>query len=491
MIFLDKTDIKDNLVEKTINSGIWSFTQGVGQRAIQFLTYIILARLLTPEDFGLVAIGILYTNFVEVFIDQGFGEAIVQRKDLQHEHLNAAFLINISIGLFFAVISFFLAEFISVLFSEQRLISIIRWFSLIFIIGGFKGVQEAYFQKNMEFKKLAVRSIIAALAGGVVGISMAYMGYGAMSLVGQQFAFAAVGVWILWATSEWRPTIKMKHQHIKDLYLFGINIFFIRMLNFINQRMDHLIIGLVLGPKLLGYYTVASRFLNMTTGVLSYTIAKVAYSAFSIVQRDTSKLRSGYYIVTEISAFVAFPFFVLIALLAPEVVLLIFGEKWMPAVPAFRILSFMGILHALLLFNGPLIKARGKPFVLLVIKLINSTANIAAVIIGIQWGIVGVAAAYVIRGYVFSVVELRVVFSYINIEIKKMLKRLYPPVVATLGMTICFYIMKLILIIENEYISILLYVIVPGIIYFIIMKWLNSSLFAWLIDNVKMINNKV
>lgn len=431
-----------SLRQKALKGVVWTAIQNWGRQVIALAVFFLLARLLDPKTFGLVALASLFLNFMQVFTDQGFGQAIIQRKELDKEHLDTAFWTNIALSLLLITFSIAGAEWIAALFKEPALIPIIRWLSLSFLLSGLNSVQSALLSREFKFKVLAVRSLVAVLVGGVVGISMALMGFGVWSLVGQQLANGVADVIVLWSTSKWRPGWGFSRYHFRELFSFGINIVGIKFLNFFNRRSDDFLIGYFLGPVALGYYTVAYRVLQIMTQLMTNTIDQVALPTFSNMQKEPERLRRAFYKVTQVASFIAFPAFLGMAALAPELVRTFFGDKWMTSVPVMQVLAFIGILHSVDFFNATVIMAMGKPFWKLAINCLNAICNVTAFVLVVRWGIVAVAAAYVIRGYLLFPVPLWVIHRLIQINLTTYLRQYLAPLAGCLVMILAIFLTK-------------------------------------------------
>jgi O-antigen/teichoic acid export membrane protein len=388
-----------SLQQKAVKGVVWSAIQGWGSQAISFVVFALLSRLLKPEAFGLVAMASVFMVFVQIFVEQGFSNAIVQRKEVTPSHLDTAFWTNISVGLLMTVVSIAAAPLVANFFKQAQLIPILSWLSVSFTINALSSVQEAIFKRNLNFKPLALRTLIATIAGGCTGTAMAFAGYGVWSLIGQQLVSGSVQVTILWWSSDWRPRLLFSRDCFRELFVFGINIVGINILNFINRQSDDLLIGYYLGPTALGYYAIAYRIYLIMTQLLTGIISQVAMSTFSRLQHELEKLRSAFYTFTELTSFIAFPAFIGVAVLAPELVNFLFGEKWQPSVPVMQILAFIGLQHVVSYFYATVLMAMGKPSWQLKMNLFDATANFIGFYLVVRWGIVAVAAVYVIRGF--------------------------------------------------------------------------------------------
>jgi len=431
------------LKEKALKGFFWSGAQIWGGQAVSLVIFVILSRLLAPETFGLVAMASVFISLIQTLQDQGFGDAIIQRKDLQQEHLDTAFWTNLLTGCLSALVSFGCAEFIAGLFHQPQLAPIVRWLSLIFILTGLSSTQQAILRRRLAFKELAMRSIFAIISGGVVGLVLAFSGFGIWSLVAQSLVNGLVGVVILWSVSLWRPSFHFSKKHFRDLFSFGFNIIGINFLNFLNRHTDHLLVGYFLGPTMLGYYTIAYKLLLVMTDLLSSVTNAVAFPTFSRLQNNPERMRRAFYQVIHYTGLISFPAFIGVALVAPELIFTIFGPQWTPSTPVMRVLAFIGILHSILYFHGSVIIAFGKPSWRLGSSFLNAVANVFAFALAVRWGIVAVAAAYVIRGYLLFPVELWMVRKLAMVNIKTYFRQFIVPLAGSMAMAVVIFGLKL------------------------------------------------
>lgn len=407
----------------TLLGVLWSALEVWGGRVIKFAIFLLLARLLQPKAFGLVAMAGVYLAFLNVFVNQGFAAAIVQRDELEDGHLDTAFWANLGAGAFLAAGSVLAADPVARLYGEAELAPVVRWLSLSLIITGLVGVQSALFSRKLDFKLLSIRTLSGQIAGGIVGITMAFMGYGVWSLVAQQLTSNAVGGVLLWQMSDWRPGLSVSRRHFKDLFSFSVNLLGANFLNFFNRRADDFLIGVFLGSTALGYYTVAYSLIRTLNRILSRVISRVAFPVFSKMQGNPERLRRAFYKVTRYTSFVAFPVFLGLAALAPEIVEVVFGEKWLPSVPVMRVLAFIGILESVSHFNDVVVLAMGKSSWSLGLTFVNAVLNVIGFAIAVRWGITAVAAAYVIRGYLVSPLQIWMVHRLIHIDVLRYLRQ--------------------------------------------------------------------
>jgi PST family polysaccharide transporter len=341
------------------------------------------------------------------------------------------------------LISLGCSGFVAILFHQPQLAPIIRWLSISFILAGLNSTQQAILRRQLAFKKLAVRSFVAIVTGGVVGLVSAFLGFGVWSLVAQILVNGLVGVVVFWSVSHWRPGFHFSKKHFLDLFSFGFNIIGINLLNFLNRHVDDLLIGYFLGPTMLGFYTIAYRLLVVMTDLLTSAANAVAFPTFSRLQNEPERMRRAFYQAIHYTGLISFPAFIGVAVVAPELIVTLFGPQWTLSIPVLQILAFIGILHSIFYFHNSVVIALGKPSWRLGNAFINSVANVIAFALTVRWGIAAVAAAYVVRGYLLSPVEIWMVRKLAKVDIKTYFKQFIWPLTGSLAMTVIILGLKL------------------------------------------------
>jgi PST family polysaccharide transporter len=276
--------------------------------------------------------------------------------------------------------------------------------------------------------------MLETIIAGTVGITMAFLGFGVWSLVAQTLVGGIVGAIVLWNVSDWRPGFNFSKKHFKDLFSFGLNTIGIKIVEFIKQRSDHLLIGYFLGPVMLGYYTIAFRLLHVMIQLLTGIITSVAFPTFSRLQNDIKKMQIAFYRAVSYSSLIAFPAFLGMSVLAFELVTTLFGEKWLPSVPVMQILAFIGILQSVSLFNFSIFKGTGNPSWHLGLLLISAICNVIGFLIVVNSGITAVAIAYVVISYLLSPLAIFAVKRLIGISVRTYLKQFIAPTIGSLVM---------------------------------------------------------
>lgn len=434
-----------SLRAKAAKGIFWSVIQKWGRAVIWSLSFIVLSRLLDPEHFGLVALASTFTAFVEIFLDQGFSAAIVQRADLEREHLNTAFWISVATGLVMTAGGILASGMIATFYREPDLAPVLSWLSVGFLLSALSSTQIGILQRDLAFKSLAVRSLVATAVGGAVGIGMAVAGYGVWSLVGQNLARGVAATIVLWQASNWRPGFRVSLAHYKELFTFGISITGNNLLDVLVRRSDDFLIGFYLGPVQLGFYTIGYRLLLVIIRLVTGITNAVAFPTFSRLQDRPERMRRAFYKVTQYTSLLAFPVFIGLAVLAPELVPAVFGAKWAPSIPVMQILSLIGILQSVLYFNGSVIKASGKPSWQLGIMFVNAVCSVIGFFLALQWGIVAVAASFVIVGYCLAPISYLAVRRLIQIDFVTYLAQFRAPLLSSLTMVLVIMGLKVLL----------------------------------------------
>lgn len=431
--------------DQAIHGAFWSAIQNWGSQAGTLIFFFILARLLSPDAFGLFALANVFLAFMQIFLEQGFSQALIQRQTLEVEHLDTAFWTSLCLGILLTILSFLGANTVADVFDQKELAPIIQGLSPLFLISAFGGVQRSLLERQFAFKAVAARTLIGTLAGGVVGVAMALIGYGVWSLVGQQLTNELVAVLVLWKMSDWRPGLRLSISHFKDLFDFGINILAFNFFNFFDTRSDDFLIGYFLGIVALGFYSIAYKILDAMTQLLVNATTQVALPTFSRLQEDLEQFRKAFYTATRLTSVIAFPAFLGVASLAPELVTALFGEQWLPAVPVMRILSIAGLMRSVSFFQGSVFMAMGKPSWRLWMAVLNSLTKFIGFLIAVRLGIIAVAWSYVISSLMIFPVGQWAISILIKISLLKYFRQFVTPLICSIAMVAMIFIAKLML----------------------------------------------
>lgn len=471
-----------DLKERTIKGITWSAMEKWGNQTISFFIFVLLARLLEPESFGLVAMASVFIALISVFIEQGFAEAIIQRTNLEQEHLDTAFWTNVLMGAVMTLAGILLSKVVAYIYHEPQLVPIVTYLSLMFIFVALSSTQQAILRRNMDFKKLSIRSLIANVFGGITGITCAFLGFGVWSLVYLQLVSGVVGVLLLWHISDWRPKFRFSIKHFKEMFPFSLSMLGHRIVNFADTRTGDFIIGYFLGPIMLGYYRIAYRILEMINNLIMGVVAPVVLPVFSRLQEEKERLRQVFFQGSKLISIVVFPIFIGIVVLGPELITTLFGAKWKPSVPIVQILVFAGLLQTFLILNSTLIAALGRPGEVLKIRILSSIIIVSVFIIVVRWGIAAVALAYVLINYlIIAPLHFRLLFRLVGITEKKYLSQFGCAFAGTMIMLTVIYATKYAVSgWLSTYGQLFLYLITAASVYLVTIRFIWPKFFSYI-----------
>jgi len=422
-IIQDKTQ-EMTLKEETIKGVKWSGLSRGSQQTLQLAISVILARLLMPEDFGVLAMAVVFTGLIAIFNDFGIGAATIQMQDLSDDDLSSIFWFNLFIGLIATLFTVVISPLIAAFYDKDILIPILSILGLGFLLSSFSVIQRSILIKKMDFKKIAMVEIITTVISGTAAIYLAYMGYGVWSLVWQGIIAAVITGLIYWIISQWKPKFKFQFGTVKSIMKFSINMLGFNIVNYFSRNADYLLIGKFLGAESLGYYTLAYKLMLYPLQNISSIISRVLFPAFSAIQGDDVRLRSAYLKATKLIAFVTFPVMFGLFALADELILTVYSAKWEPAIILFKIFCFVGMIQSIGSTVGQIYLAKGKTDWMFRWGLFASILIVCAIALGLYWGVKGVAISYAVGAFILAYPNFAIPFRLINLKVKTLVLNL-------------------------------------------------------------------
>lgn len=393
---------------QNVLSGLsWSV---VGRGLNQIVTVglsILLARLLSPEAFGLLGMVIIFTGFANLFNGLSLGAAIIQSDDVTEAHLSSIFWLNVGCGIGLTVLFVVAAPWIADFYGEPTLVPLTSVLALQFLIGSINSVQETLFRKAVDFRPIALISIGTTVISGAVGVGMALSGYGVWSLVGKSLTGSATGTVAYWITSSWRPSFRFDWGGTKEMLNFSLNLVGEQMLNYWVRRADDLLIGKFIGSAALGLYTKAYGLMLMPLNQVSRVISQVLFPALSEIQDDSDRVKRLYLRAARTVALITFPMMLGLLATSETVVLAVLGKQWEEMVPILRIFCVLGLAQSIGTLIGNLFKSQGRADLMLRLGVFVKLWMIGAIVIGIQWGVMGVTVCYTFASFVALYPETR------------------------------------------------------------------------------------
>lgn len=399
----------ENLKDKTIAGMLWSSVGRLGTMLINFLSNLVLARLLMPDDFGCIAMLYVFIAVSAIFVNGGLGTALIQRKEPTHLDYTTVFYWNLVVSLFFYLLLFFTAPAIARFYAMPQLSAVLRVQSITLLIQAFAIVQATQLQKQLRFRELSIRNLIAAIIGTVIGIAMAFWGFGVWSLVASSLCSAVASVLLLWRMSTWRPTWEFSWKSLGSLFSFGGLMLLSSLVETIYTNLQRLIIGKMFTPGDLGYYNQAKKLEEVPTTTLSTIVNEVSFPVFSRLQDDRQQLHRALRKNIKAVTYLNFPLMVLLIVIAQPLIILLYSAKWEAAVPYFQILCISGAIYTLNTLNTNIIKSLGKGSLYFVVQLSKRLLGIGMIVAGVQFGIMGMLYAVALFGYLCYIINAVVV----------------------------------------------------------------------------------
>lgn len=412
----------DSLKEKTIAGMLWSSVGRIGTMLINFLSNLVLARLLMPDDFGCIAMLYVFIAVSAIFVNGGLGSALIQRKDPTHLDYTTVFYWNLVFSLVFYALLFFSSPLIANFYAMPQLSAVLRVQSLTLLIQAFAIVPATQLQKQLRFKELSVRNLIASSLGTVIGIVMAFCGLGVWSLVASAIVSSIASVLLLWRMSDWRPTWEFSFASLKSLFSFGGLMLLSSLVETIYTNIQRLIIGKVFTAADLGYYNQAKKLEEVPTTTLSTIVNEVSFPIFAQLQDDRERLNAALRKNIKAVTYLNFPLMLLLIVVAHPVITLLYTAKWEAAVPYFQILCLTGAIYTLNTLNTNIIKSLGKGKLFFFLQFGKRIVGIGMIIGGIQFGIMGMLYAIAIFDYFCYLVNSIVVGRLIHYGLFKQMR---------------------------------------------------------------------
>lgn len=425
-----------SLRERTVSGIGWNTASTVLRQVLQTAFFVILARLLTPDAFGLIGMVMVFAGFGQLFSELGMKSALVQQQDLADRHLSSVFYANLGLGFLLTLSVAALAPVFAFLYAEPRLQGIVIGLSGIFALSSLGIVPRAILEREMRFKSLAFIDLTSVILAGAFGVFLAWDGAGAFSLVGQRLAIpliAAVGVW---AVIPWIPTPAFDWGALKELLGFGGNLTGFNAFNYWIRQVDDFLVGRFGGSQALGIYNRAYAVMLLPIRQVTQGIGNVAFPAMSKIQDQEIRLRRNYLKLLGLIALVTFPMMAGLAIVAEEFVLGLLGSDWAGMIPILQILCFVGLMQSIGSTTGLIYKSQGRTDIMFRWGIASGIVTLVAFGIGIQWGVLGVTVAYALRNLALTYFNFSIPGRLIGMSFSSVLKAIRGPSLATLGMVL-------------------------------------------------------
>ena len=428
-----KSHKSSSLKQKAAAGMVWTALQRYSMMFIQFISGIVLARLLTPYDYGCIGMLSIFMVIAEAFIDGGFGSALIQRKNPSQVDYSTIFYWNIGMAFLMYGILFFCAPAIARFYRIPLLCDVLRVQGLVLFIYSFNIVQRNQLRKNLNFKVLSIVSITTALVALVVTIWMAYKGFGVWSLVAQNLITAAIPALVFWFYIRWRPVLAFSWKSFKDLFGFGFYMFLTLVVNRLGQQIQGLLIGRVYNASTMGYYSKAHGLEKLASTSISKVMTDVTYPLYAEAQDNKARMIGMIKRLTSTLSYLTFPLMFILILIAKPIFVLLYSERWLASVPYFQVLCLAGLPNCLQAVNLQTISAIGKSKTMFFWTLLKRGIGIAMIVGGLLlFGMKGLLAGVVVNSWFSYLVNIGLVSKHIGYKWTTQLKDLLPMTIASL-----------------------------------------------------------
>lgn len=432
--------METKLKSKAVHAGAWSFVDAFSMRIIQFVVGVILARKLLPEQFGLIGMLLIFTALAQTFLDSGFGAALIQKQKVSEKDINSVFYFNIVAGIVIVCCLYVFSPWIASFYNQPILTPLLRLLSLVIIINSFGMVQNVLLRKAIDFKTQTKVTFTASTLSGIIGISMAYLGWGVWSLVAQQIAKATFQTMLYWFFNDWRPSRTFSFQSLREMSHFGSRLLAAGLLNQFFENIYLLVIGKLFLPADLGFYTRANNLQKLPSTTLSSVVSRVTFPIFSTIQDDQERVKRGMKKVLTIFALINFPMMLGLSVVAPPLVLVLLTEKWAPCIPYFQLLCIIGLMYPLHLINLNVLQAMGRSDLFLKLEIIKKTLTVASIVITYRFGILAMISGQVIVSFVSYYLNAFYNRELIDYPITEQIHDIYPYFFISILMAIAVYL---------------------------------------------------
>jgi O-antigen/teichoic acid export membrane protein len=434
---------------------------------------IVLARLLTPHEYGLAGMVIVFASIVPIFSDLALGAALIHRQEVTEEDRSTVFWTNVVTGIVLTLICIGIAGPLASYYKQPEVQPLFIVFSSTFLLGSLGATQLALLTKEMNFRGLESRVIAGTVVGAVVGIGIAAAGGGAWAIVGQQVSVAVVSTALLWKFSTWRPSFIFSTRSLRELGGYSGNVFGSHALIQLSPNLNNILIGGRAGAAALGAYTLAQNVILLPFYRIAAPIQEVLFPAFSTLQAEPDRIAALWLRVNRLLAAIAMPCLLGLAAVAPDFVHVVLGDKWQKATVVIQILCWVGILQVLQRLNLSILQARDRTKALLWFSIVSLVAGVGAVIVGLTWGINGVAVAFALVSTVTLPVFTYITARAVNSSLRQCVRNVAGVAQAAFGMTIVLVGLRHLLVMAGVLPILRLLILIPvgALFYLLLALW--------------------
>ncbi|MBO4690511.1 MAG: lipopolysaccharide biosynthesis protein [Paludibacteraceae bacterium] len=433
--------MSDSSLRNTTIKGVgWSFTDSLLNQGTSFLVGIILARLLSPEEYGLLGILLIFIVISESIVNSGLSSALIRKQDTIEQDYNTVFITNLILSFVMYAVLFACAPLISLFFEKPQLTILLRVMGIIVIFNALSIVPYTKLTKDIDFKRITYCSFAGSIVSGIVGITMAITNHGVWSLVGQQMSKQLIYSLLLIISNKWKPQIQFSIKRFKELWEFGWKLLVSGLINTIWNEIYKVVIGKCYTPSTLGQYTQAHLYSDIFSRNLSGIIQRVSYPVLSKMQDDKERMKRAYRLVIKVTMLVSFVFMFGLAGCAKQFIYVLIGEQWLPCVGYLQILCFSMALYPLHSINLNMLQVQGRSDLFLKLEIIKKCIAVLPLLLGIFVDIYWMLGGSVIVGWISYYLNAYYSGPYLNYGVIEQIRDLLPSIALSLGMALIVYL---------------------------------------------------
>ena len=456
---------QDNLKQKTKKGLYWSAASNFANQGMRFVFGLILARMLSPDAYGVIGMLTVFLCVVQVFIDCGFSQALIAKQDRTQTDFSTEFFFNIGVGLIGYCLLFISAPFIAEFYNMPLLTSVLRVVGLGVIINSLCVVQSAQFAIRLDFKTPAKLAVITNMFSGVVGIFLAYCGYGVWALVFQQIAGNFLNGILLWILAGWRPSLEFSKDSFRYLWSYGSKILASSLIQQVYDNLYPLVIGKFFSARQLGLYSRAQGFATLPSSNISGILGNVSFPILSKINNDSPRLMRIYRQMIETAAFIIFPLMLGLFAIADPLVKVLLNQQWYDCIIILQLLCCALLWQPISAINLSILKVIGRTDIILKLEIMKRIAGIVSIVCSIPFGIIGMCIGYMIL-YMFCFILNTIYISKItNTPLSLYFKDIMPPLLASIAM--CIIVLSIISFVESNVLAIIVGITIGILCYYL------------------------
>ena len=473
---------KKSIAKNIVDNFIWRFLERAGAQIVQFVVSIILARILNPSEYGTVALVVVIANVLQVFVDSGFGNALIQKKKVDNLDYSSVFIANVILCISLYILTFIFAPFVSDFFNNPQLTSVMRVLCLTIVISGFKNVQQAYISRNMMFKKFFFATIIGTVASAILGVWCAYKGLGIWALVVQRLTNLTIDTVLLWIIVDWKPELKFSFERIKELFGFGYKLLLSSFIDTIYNNIRQIIIGKIYSEDDLAYYNQGNQYPAVLAITINTSIDGVLFPVLSKAQDNKEVLKNMLRRSIQISTFFLAPVMLGLAGISDNLICILLTEKWIRASFFLKIFCVSYLLYPINTANLGAINAQGRSDIFLKLEIIKKTIGFGIIMVSLRYGVVAIALGELVTSLLCQIINALPNRKLLKYSYWEQMRDILPNII---NAVIMFLIISMLSECTNmKILNLFIQIIVGIIVYFILCVLEKNESFHYLVKKL-------